>query len=91
MSTYAIAIFVILWVGFVTALLVNPEWLDSLWHWVRALPVAAEIIVWLLFLPIMTGLWIWQSSWTVLATVLAFAGIVVWTLVAVSSFFKAVR
>jgi hypothetical protein len=91
MSSYAIVIFVILWVGFITALLVNPEWLDSLWNSVRALPPAAEIIVWLLFLPIMTGLWAWQSSWTALASLLALAGIIIWTLVAVSSFVKAMR
>jgi hypothetical protein len=91
MSTYAILIFAILWVGFVSALLVNPGWLDSLWTWVRELPTVAEIIVWLLFLPIMTGLWVWQSSWTALASLLALAGIIVWTLLAVSSFVRAIR
>jgi hypothetical protein len=91
LSTYAIMIFAILWVGFAIALVVNPEWLDSLWNWVGALPPVAEIVVWLLFLPIMVGLWIWESSWTALVRLLAFAGIVVWTLLAVSSFLRAVR
>jgi hypothetical protein len=91
LSTYAIVIFAILWVGFATALLVNPEWLDSLWNWVRALPTVAEITVWVLFLPIMVGLWIWESSWPALLRLLASAGIVGWTLLAVSSFVRAVR
>jgi hypothetical protein len=91
LSTYAIVIFAILWVGFAIALVVNREWLDLLWNWVRALPSVVEIIVWVLFLPIMAGLWIWESSWPALVRLLAFAGIVVWTLLAVSSFLRAVR
>ena len=91
LSTYAIVIFAILWVGFAIALVVNPEWLDLLWNWVRALPAVAQIIVWVLFLPIMVGLWIWESSWPVLVRLLAFAGIVGWTFLAVSSFVRAMR
>jgi hypothetical protein len=91
LSTYAIVIFAVLWVGFAIALVVNPEWLDLLWNWVRALPFVAEIIVWVLFLPIMAGLGIWESSWPVLVRLLAFAGIVVWTSLAVSSFLRTVR
>ena len=91
LSTYAIVIFAMLWVGFAIALVVNREWLGLLWNWVRALPSVAEIIVWVLFLPIMAGLWIWESSWPALVRLLAFAGIVVWTLLAVSSFLRAVR
>jgi hypothetical protein len=91
LSTYAIVIFALLWVGFAIALVVNREWLDLLWNWVRALPFVAEIIVWVLFLPIMVALWIWESSSPALVSLLAFAGIVVWTLLAVSSFVRAVR
>jgi hypothetical protein len=80
-----------LWVGFVIALVVNPQWLDLLWNWVRALPPVVEIIVWVLFLPIMVGLWIWESSWPAIVRLLAFAGIVVWTILAVYSFIRAVR
>jgi hypothetical protein len=91
LGTYAIVIFAMLWVGFAMALVVNREWLDLLWNWVGALPTVAEIIVWVVFLPIMTGLWIWESSWPVLVSLLALAGIVVWTFLAVSSFVRAVR
>ena len=91
LSTYAIVIFAMLWVGFAIALVVNRESLDLLWNWVRALPSVVEIIVWVLFLPIMAGLWLWESSWPALLRLLAFAGIVVWTLLAVSSFLRAVR
>ena len=91
MSFYAIAIFVVLWVGFASALIVNREWLDILWYSVRELPLVAEIIVWVLFLPIMVGLWIWESSWPAFVRLLGFAGIVAWTLVAVASLFRSAR
>ena len=91
LSTYAIVTFAVLWVGFAIALVVNREWLDLLWNWVRALPSVAQIIVWVLFLPSMVGLWIWESSWPALVRLLAFAGIVGWTLLAVSSFLRSVR
>ena len=91
LTVYAIVIFAVLWIGFAVALVMNPEWLNSLWAWVRTLPIVAEIIVWLVFLPIVVGLWIWTSSWPVLVQLLAGAGIVGWTLVAVSSFSRMVR
>ena len=91
LSTYAIVIFAFLWVGFAIALVVNRESLDLLWNWVRALPSVVEIFVWVFFLPIMAGLGIWESSWPPLVRLLAFAGIVVWTLLAMSSFLRAVR
>ena len=91
LSTYAIVIFAILWIGFATALVVNREWLDLLWNWVRALPAVAEIIVWVIFLPIMVGLWIWESSWPAIVRLVGFAGIVAWTLLAVSGLSRAFR
>jgi hypothetical protein len=91
LSTYAIAIFAIWWVGFAIAWVVNREWLDLVWNGVRALPSVAQVVVWVFFLPIMVGLWIWESSWSALANLLALAGIVVWTLLAVSSFLRAMR
>lgn len=91
LSTYAIVIFALLWAGFAIALLVNREWLDLLWNWAHALHPVVEVVVWVLFLPIMTGLWIWESSWSAFVRLLAFAGIFGWTLLAVSSFIRAVR
>ena len=91
LSTYAIVIFVMLWVGFIIALVVNREWLDLLWNWVQALPSVVEIIVWVLFLPIMVGLWIWESSWPTFGRLVGFTGIVAWTILAVYSLFKYFR
>ncbi len=91
MSTYAIVIFAMLWVGFAVALVVNREWLDLVWNWVQALPIVLRVIVWVVFLPVMVGLWIWQSSWPIYGQLLGLAGIVGWTMLAVNSFIKAMR
>jgi hypothetical protein len=91
LNIYAIVIFAALWAGFVIALVVNREWLDLVWNWVRALPLVAQIIIWVLFLPGMLGLWTWESSWPVLVRLLALGGIVGWTLLAVFNFFRFVR
>ena len=91
LSTYAILTFAILWVGFAIALIVNPEWLDLLWNWVRALPSVLKILAWVFITPIMAAIWIWESSWTAIVRLLAFAGIIGWTILAVSGFLRAVR
>ena len=55
LSTYAVVIFVMWWSGFIVAMVVNLEWLDLVWYWVRGLPLVAQIIVWVLFLPLHVG------------------------------------
>ena len=91
LTIYANAIFVLLWIGFAITLVVNPAWLDALWTWVRGLPLIAEIIVWVLFLPITVGLWIWESAGGTLVKLLGLAAIVGWTLTAISSIFRTFR
>ena len=91
LTIYANVIFVVLWVGFAIALIMNREWLDVLWNWAQALPLFPKIIVWALFLPILVGLWIWESSWPVLGRLAGLAGIVGWTLLAVYSLYKYFR
>ena len=90
LGTYGIVIFAMLWVGFAIALVGNREWLDLLWNGVRGMPTVVEIIIWVLFLPIMVGIWIWESSGSALVHLLGLAGIVVWTTLAVYSFLQAV-
>ena len=91
MTIYANVIFVVLWGGFVIALIVNREWLDVLWNWAQALPLVPKIIVWMVFLPILVGLWAWESSWPTFGHLVGFAGIVIWTLVAVANLFRVFR
>lgn len=57
------AVFLILWLAFVAALIFNPGALDSVWNWLTALPLVLQIVAWVLFLPVTLGLWIWESDW----------------------------
>jgi hypothetical protein len=91
MTIYANLIFLVLWIGFVVALIINRGWLDEVWNWTQSLPSVPRVIVWVLILPIMVGLWIWESSWPTVGRLVGFAGIVGWTFLAVSSIFKNFR
>ena len=91
MSSYAVLIFVILWLGFAIALIANPEWLDLLWKWVGDLPPVLNILAWVFITPVMATLWIWESSWTTILRIFGFSGIAGWTALAVSSFVKSFR
>lgn len=88
LTIYSLVVFVILWIGLAYTMIVNPALLDQLWNWVRALPLWQEIIVWVLLLPIMVGLWIWESSWPMIFRWLATAGLVGWTLLPISNLIK---
>jgi len=73
-------VFALIWLAFGVALIWSQGSLDAAWQWVRDLPWLAQGLVWLLFLPVMAGLWIWETSWSVvwrLALIVSLAG---WTL-----------
>ena len=59
----AFAILTILWLGFGYALAFNQVMLDTAWQFFRGMPFAIQMIVGFLILPVVLGLWIWESSW----------------------------
>jgi hypothetical protein len=70
------AIFAALWIIFGFALVRSQGSLDRAWAKIRSLPLVVQLVVWLLFLPVMIGLRIWESPWpaaTRLMVVLALA------------------
>lgn len=87
----AFAMFVVVWIGFAVALCGDHAFLDTTWEWLRGLPAPIAVVVWLVFLPIAVGLWIWESSWTPLVGSLLAVGMVAWTLVAVAGLRRAFR
>lgn len=75
------AIFAVLWVAFGAALLWSQGSLDAAWQWVRSLPLMVQGIVWLLFLPVVIGLWVWETTWPLLMRVLLIVGVASWNLI----------
>ena len=76
----AFAILTILWLGFGAALIFDRVLLDTIWQSFRGLPLVIQIIVGLLVLPMVIGLWIWETDWPFWVRLLLVAGLAVATL-----------
>jgi phosphatidylserine synthase len=72
--------FAALWLAFGAALIWSQGSLDAAWQWIQGLPLLAQAVVWLLFLPAMIGLWIWESTWPLIVRLILIAGIAGWNL-----------
>jgi hypothetical protein len=73
-------IFAILWVAFGAGLILNQGSVDQAWSTIRALPLPVQAIVWLLFLPVMVGLWAWESAWPFIVRITLVIGLGAWNL-----------
>ena len=59
----AFTILTLLWLGFGAALLFNRELLPKAWSVFRSWNIFIQLFVTLLVLPLVLGLWIWQTRW----------------------------
>lgn len=62
-STSTAAPFNIVWLIFFGLLIFSPGTLDDIWNWVQDLATVWQVLVWLLTLPYMVALAIWESDW----------------------------
>ena len=79
-SGVAFVIFGLLWVAFAVGLIWSQGSVDAAWEWLRGLPWIAQGVVWLLFLPVTAGLWIWETSWPLVLRLVLVAGLAGWSL-----------
>ena len=77
----AFAIFAVLWIAFVAAIVWSPESLDAAWAWVATLPIIVQAVVWLLFLPVVVGLWVWETTWPLDIRLIVIIALAAWSLV----------
>ena len=73
-------VFAVIWVAFGAALIWSQGSLDAAWQTIRGLPLIVQIVVWLLFLPVMVGLWIWETTWPLILRVALILGVAGWNL-----------
>lgn len=73
-------LFAILWGAFGAALVWSQGSLDQAWATINGLPLILRLIVWLLFLPVVAGLWVWETTWPVVIRVVTIAAIAGWNL-----------
>ncbi len=62
-SYLAFAILTLLWLSFGAALVFNQGMLSIVWQAFRGWPLVGQLVIALLTLPVVAGLWIWNTSW----------------------------
>jgi hypothetical protein len=73
-------IFTLIWIAIAAGLVLSQGSVDQAWQAIRGLPLIVQAIVWLLFLPVMIGLWIWESTWPLIVRLTLIVGIAGWNL-----------
>ena len=79
-SGVAFALFGLLWIGFGIGLVWSQGSLDAAWEWLRGQHLIVQGILWLLFLPVTLGLWIWETTWPIVVRLVLVIGIAGWNL-----------
>jgi hypothetical protein len=74
------ALFAIIWIAFAVGLVWSQGSLDAAWAALRGLPLIVQAVVWLLFLPVTAGLWIWETTWPFVLRLILVAGLAGWNL-----------
>ncbi len=71
----AFTILTLLWLACGGALLLNQGLLDTTWQTFAGWPLILQAAVALLTLPVVAGLWIWETSWPLLLRLVLVAGL----------------
>ena len=74
------AVFAIVWVAVGFGLVMSQGTVDQAWETIRSLPIVVQAVVWLLFLPVMAGLWVWESTWPLVVRIVLVASLAGWNL-----------
>lgn len=83
-KTMTVAVFVtalVLWAAFGALLVTGRGTLDGIWTWFADLPVAARVLVGIIFFPWVAGLWILRASWAPALRYALIAGLAVANLI----------
>ena len=73
-------LFALIWLAFGVGLVWSQGSLDEAWRAIRAQPLIVQLAVWGLFLPVMIGLWVWETSWPIIVRLVLVLGIAGWNL-----------
>jgi ABC-type amino acid transport system permease subunit len=73
-------VFALIWIALGVGLIWSQGSIDQAWDSIRGLPLIIQALVWLLFLPVMIGLWIWETTWPLVVRLILVIGIAGWNL-----------
>lgn len=79
-SGVLLVVFAVLWIAFGAAIVMNQGSLDATWAWLRDQNIVVQGLLWLLFLPVTIGLWVWETGWPLLLRVVLVGGLAAWTI-----------
>jgi hypothetical protein len=71
----AFSILSLLWLIFLIALFINQQTLIAAWQVFSTWPLVIQIVVALLALPVIAGLWIWQTTWALALRIILVLGL----------------
>jgi hypothetical protein len=74
-------IFAVIWIAFAAGLIWGQGTVDQAWQAIRDLPLIVQGVVWVLFLPVMVGLWVWETTWPLIVRLVLIFGIAGWNLI----------
>jgi hypothetical protein len=69
-----------IWVAFAAALVREPARIDAAWLRVRSMPLVLQALAWLLFLPVLAGIYVWRTSWPRVARLTLVGSLAGWNL-----------
>jgi hypothetical protein len=72
--------FAVGWIACFAALALRPELLAEAWQSIAGWPLVVQGLAWLLFLPLMAGMWVSQQGWHPVLAAAVMAGIAGWNL-----------
>src|SRR5512146_2078109 len=75
LNLVAFSLLSLLWLGFLIVLFTNQQLLVSAWQAFAGWPLIFQMVVWLLGLPLVLGLWIWQMAWALWLRVILVLGL----------------
>jgi hypothetical protein len=78
-SGLVLLIYAAIWIAVGAALVSDPAALDEAWRTVGALALPLQALVWLLFLPVMAGLWVWGTDWPEVVRLVVMAALAGWS------------
>ena len=75
-----VLVFGALWVGIGVAPVGDPAAVDAAWQSIVSQSLVVQAVAWLLFLPLMGGLWVWSTDWPLVARIVLIAALAGWNL-----------
>jgi hypothetical protein len=73
-----LALFAVLWLAFLAAMVAQPMALTDTWQALGSLPLPIQALAWLLFLPLTAGLWAWTADWPLIVRLVVVLVLAAW-------------